>query len=57
MCDKKLPAETVRVILLPAKTFSRKQNRTVYLCRKLSIADGSLERKQEIEDSLSGNQI
>ena len=51
---KKLPAETVRVILLP---LGRKQNHTDSLCRKPFFVDGSLGRKQEIADSLGGSQI
>ena len=49
-----LPAETVRVILLPAETLGRKLNR---LRRKPFTKYISLGRKQEIADSLGGSQI
>ena len=55
--EKRLPAETVRVILLPAETLGRKLNHTNSLCRKLFTKHNSLSRKQEIADSLSGNQV
>ena len=55
--EKWLPAETARVILLPAKSLSRKLNHTDSHCRKLFSKDNSLGRKQEIEDSLGGSQI
>ena len=51
---KYLLAETVRVILLP---LDRKQNHRDSLCRKPFFVDGSLDRKQEIADSLGGSQI
>ena len=44
---KWLPAETVHVIQLPAKSLSRKQNHTDSLCRKPFFVDGSLGRKQK----------
>ena len=50
---KWLPAETVRVIQLPADTLGRKLNHTDSLCRKLFIKYNSLRRKQEIADSLA----
>ena len=46
--QKWLAAETVRVILLPAETLSRKLNHTDSLCRKLFTKHNSLSRKQEI---------
>ena len=55
--EKWLPAETVRVILLPAETLGRKLNHTDSLCRKLFTKHNSLGRKQEIADSLGGSQI
>ena len=45
---KWLPAETVRVILLPAETVGRKLNHIDSLCRKLFTKHNSLSRKQEI---------
>ena len=54
---KWLPAETVCVILLPAETLRRKQNHTDSLCRKLFPKHNSLDRKQEIADSLGRSQI
>ena len=57
MCDKKLSAETVCAILLPAECLSRKQNYTDSLTRKPFFVDSSLGRKQEIGDSLGGSQI
>ena len=55
--QKWLPAETVRVILLPAETLGRKPNHRDSLCRKLFAKHNSLGRKQEMADSLSGSQI
>ena len=55
--EKWLPIETVRVILLPAETLGRKLNHTDSLCRKLFPQHNSLDRKQEIADSLGGSQI
>ena len=54
---KWLPAETVRVILLPAETLGRKLNHRDSLCRKLFAKHNSLGRKQEMADSLRGSQI
>ena len=54
---KKLPAETVRVILLPTETLGRKLNHMTSLCRKLFIKHNNLGRKQEIADSLGESQI
>ena len=50
MPDKRLPAETFRVILLPAETHNR--NLSDSLGKKPFFADGSLGRQQEIADSL-----
>ena len=47
---KWLPAETVRVILLPAEPLGRKLNHTDSLCRKIFTNHNSLGRKQEIAD-------
>ena len=55
--EKWLPAETVRVILLPGQTLSRKLNHTDSPCRKLFPKHNSFGRKQEIPDSLTGSQI
>ena len=56
--DLLLPAETsVLGKLLPTETLGRKQNHTNSLCRKPFFVDGSLGRKQEITESLSGSQI
>ena len=55
--EKWLPIETVRVILLPAETLGRKLDHTDSLCRKLFPKHNSLDRKQEIADSLGGSQI
>ena len=55
--QKRLPAETVPVILLPAKTLGRKQNQADNLIRKLFIMQSSLSRKQKITGSLGGSQI
>ena len=55
--EKRLPAETVHVILLPTETLGRKLNHTESLCRKLFFKHNSLGRKQEIADSLGGSQI
>ena len=50
--EKRLPAETVLVILLPAETLGRKLHHTDILCRKLFTKHNSLGRKQEIADRL-----
>ena len=55
--EKWLPADTVRVTLLPAKSVGRKQNHADNLCRKPFCMYRSLGRKQEIADSLGGSQI
>ena len=41
-----LPAETVRVILLPAETLGRKQNHKDSLCRKPFFVDDSLDSSE-----------
>ena len=57
MLDKRLVAETVCMILLPAETLGRKQNHADSLSRKPFFMDSSLGRNQEIADSLSGKEI
>ena len=56
VCVILLLASTVGVILLPAETLERKQNYTDNLGRKPFITHSSLDRKEEIADSLSGSQ-
>ena len=55
--EKRLPAETARVILLPAKSLGRKLNHMDSHFRSPFSKDNSLGRKQEIADSLGGSQI
>ena len=67
VCDKRLPAKTVCMILLPAETLGRKQNHADSLCRKPNYVDSLcrkpffidcyLGKKQGIQDSPSRNQI
>ena len=54
---KWLPAETLCMILLPAKRFSKEQDHMYSLGRKPFITHNSICRKQEIADSLGGSQI
>ena len=49
--------QTVHVIMLPAQTLGRQLNHTDSLCRKLFTKHKSLDRKQEIADSLGGSHI
>ena len=55
--DKWLPAEPVCVILIPAETCGMKHSHADSLNRKPFFANSCLGRKQEIVDSLCGNQI
>ena len=55
---KWLPTESAHVILLLVETLSRKHNyHADSLGRKPFLAESSLDRKQEIADSLSERQI
>ena len=55
--EKWLPAKPVRMILLFVQSLSRKQNHMGSLARKPFITDNRHSWKQEISDSLRGNQI
>ena len=64
MCEKWLPAKTVRVIVPPAESLSRKHNHADRLGSKsfimyngLGRKKKDLDRKQNNADSLGGSQI